>query len=174
MRGWLGSILMCVAVVSALGQTPSSEYQPGTITAVTARQSPGQHDTDVTQYDVSVKVGDTTYVVLFTPPNRSNTVKFSAGSDLLVLVGSTTLTFNSALTGKTEVPILSRETQPAKSFDLTQACGGYFSKKLQHLSEILSLTEGQQAEMRPIFEQETGEVGQICSNSMSQNPSQHT
>jgi hypothetical protein len=166
MRGWLGSILMCLAVVSAPGQTPSSEYQRGAITAVTARQSPGQHDTDVTQYDVSVKVGDTTYVVLFTPPNRSNTVKFSAGSELLVLVGSTTLTFNSALTGKTEVPILSRETQPAKSFDLAQACGGYFSKKLQHLSEILSLTEGQQAEMRPIFEQETGEVGQICSNSV--------
>jgi hypothetical protein len=166
MRGWLGSILICVSVVSALGQTPSSEYQPGTITAVTARQSSGQHDTDVTQYDVSVKVGNTTYVVLFTPPNRSNTVKFSAGSELLVLVGSTTLTFNSALTGKTEVPILSRETQPAKSFDLAQACGGYFSTKLQHLSEILALTEGQQAEMRPIFEQETGEVGQICSNSV--------
>jgi hypothetical protein len=28
---------------------------------------------------------------------------------------------------------------------------------------ILTLTEGQQREVKPIFEQETGEVGQICS-----------
>jgi hypothetical protein len=40
----------------------------------------------------------------------------------------------------------------------------YFSKKLQHLSEILALNEAQQAQIRPIFEQETGEVGQICHN----------
>jgi hypothetical protein len=50
MRGWLGVILIYAAVVSAPGQTPSSKFQPGTITAVMARQSPGQHETDVTQY----------------------------------------------------------------------------------------------------------------------------
>ena len=164
MRGWLSVILLSIAVSSAPGQTLSAKYQPGTITAVTARQSPGQHDTDVTQYEVSVRVGDTTYVVLFTPPNRSNTVKSWAGNELLVLVGSDTLTFNGALTGKTEVPILSRETLSAQSPDWSQACGQYFSKKLEHLSEILALTENQQAEIRPILEQETGQVGQICSN----------
>jgi hypothetical protein len=164
MRGWLGVILIYAALVSAPGQTPSSKFQPGTITAVMARQSPGQHETDVTQYEVSVRVRDMTYLVLYTPPNRANAVKFSVGKQLLVLVGSTTLTFNSALSGKTEVPILSRETLPAKSLDRSQACGEYFSKKLQHLSEILALTEGQQAEVRPVLEQETGEVGQICFN----------
>ena len=141
MRGWLSVILMSIAVISAPGQTPSATYQPGTITAVTARQSLGQHETDVTDYEVAVKVGDTTYLVLYTPPNRSNTVKSWAGNELLVLVGSKTLTFNSALTGKTEVPILSRETLPAKSLDRSQACGEYFSRKLQHLSEILALTD---------------------------------
>jgi hypothetical protein len=164
MRGCLGVIMIYVAVVSASGQTPSSKYQPGTITAVTPRQGPGQHETDVTQYDVSVKVGDTTYVVLYTPPNRANTVKFSAGLGLLVLVGSNTLTFNSVLSGKTEVPILSRETLPAKRLDSSQFCGEYFSKKLQHLSEILALTDDQQAQVKPVLEQETGELGQICFN----------
>jgi hypothetical protein len=164
MRGWLGLILMCLAVVSAPAQTPSSKYQPGTITAVTARQAPGQHDTDVTQYEVSVKVGDTKYVVLYTPPNRANTVKYSAGNQLLVLVGANALTFNSAISGKTEVPILSRETLPANSPDWSQACGEYFSKKMQHLSEILALTEDQQTAVRRAFEQESGEVGQVCSN----------
>ena len=164
MRGWLGVLAMSVAVVSASGQTASTEYQTGTITAVTARQSPGQHDTDVTQYDVSVRVGDTQYVVLYTPANGANTVKFSAGIQLPVLVGCTTLTFNSPVSGKTEVPILSHEALPAKSPDLTATCGSYFSYKLQHLSEILSLTESQQDAIKPILEQETGEVSQICFN----------
>jgi hypothetical protein len=41
----------------------------------------------------------------------------------------------------------------------------YFSKKLQHLSEVLTLTEAQQDEIRPTFEQETGEVEQTCPQS---------
>ena len=166
MRAWMAFlILMWVAVGHAEGQTPSSDYQPGTITAVTAHQAPGQHETEVTQYDVSVQVGDTKYVVLFTPPNGSNTVKYSAGNQILVLVGTTTLTFNSSISGKTEVPILSREAVPAKSLDVSQACGGYFSKKMEHLSEILTLTGEQETQVKPIFEQEAGEVGQICFNS---------
>ena len=164
MRRWLGVILVCLAAVLAPGQTPSSKYQPGTITAVAARQNQGQHESDVTQYEVSVRVGDTEYLVLYTPPHGINTVKFSAGFELLVLVGSTTLTFNSTLSGKTEVPILSRKTLPAKSLDISRICGEYFTLKMQHLSEVLALSEGQQAEVKPVFEQEAGEVGPICFN----------
>ena len=82
MRGWLVVMLLCMwpLLLLAPGQTPSSQFQPGTITAVTARESPGQHETDVTEYEVSVKVGDTKYAVLYTPPNRANTVKYSAGN----------------------------------------------------------------------------------------------
>jgi len=36
--------------------------------------------------------------------------------------------------------------------------------KLQNLSEKLALTDAQQAEIKPILEQETGEVGQILAN----------
>jgi hypothetical protein len=165
MRRWLGVILICGAGLFALGQTPSSNYQPGTIMAVTPHQIPGQLDSDVTQYDVSVKVGDTIYVVLYAPPNGSNTVKFAPGIELLVLVGNNTLTINSSLSGKTEVPILSRRTLPAGKLDSSKACGQYFSVKLQHLSEKLSLTNDQQAEIKPILEQEAVEVGEICFNS---------
>src|SRR5271167_1721287 len=84
MHRWLGAILLCVAVLSGFGQTPSSRYQPGTIMAVTAHQSPGQHGTDVTQYDVSLRVGNMTYVVLYTPPNGANTVTYATGDELLV------------------------------------------------------------------------------------------
>ena len=164
MHRCLSVILMFAAVLPALGQAPSSNYQPGTIMAVAAHQSPGQPDSNVTQYEVSVKVGNTTYVVLFTPPNGANFVKYAAGDELLVLVGSDTLTFNSALSGKTEVPILSHTTLPAQSLDGSKVPGQYFSMKLQHLSEKLALTDDQQSEIKPILEQEAGEVGEICVN----------
>ena len=164
MHRWPGVILVCVTVLFAFGQTPSSKYQPGTIMAVVAHQSPGQSDSDVTQYNVSVKVGSTTYVVLFTPPNGSNTVKYVVGDELLVLVGSNTLTFNTATTGETVVPILSRETLPAQSLDSSKASGQYFSMNLQHLSETLALTDNQQAEIKPILEQEAGDVREIYVN----------
>ena len=167
MHGWPGVIVMCAAVLFAPGQTPPSEYQPGTITAIAPHPSPRQQENNVTQYDVSVKVGNTTYLVLYTPANHSDAVKRWVGSDLRVLVGSNTLTLNSAVLGETEVPILGRETHPAQGLDWSQACGQYFSEKLQHLSEILALTQSQQAEVKAILEQETGEVIEICSDPAS-------
>jgi hypothetical protein len=165
MRTFLSMILILTGTaLSAPGQTPSSNYQPATIMVVTAHQSPGQPGTDVTQYDVSVKVGNTTYVVLFTPPNGASTVKYAVGDGLLVLVGSKTLTFNNPGMGRTEVPILSHTTSPAQNLDWSKAPGQYFSMKLQHLSEKLTLTDDQQADIKPILEQEAAEVGEICVN----------
>ena len=164
MHGWLGLTLSCAAVLFAPGQTPSSTYQPGTIIAVSPHQSPAQLEESVTKYDISVKVGNTTYLVLYAPPNPSNAVKYWVGRDLQVLVGSNTLTLNSVASGDTEVPILRRETLPAQSPDWSQACGQYFSKKVQHLSEILVLTTNQQAEIKPILEQEAKDLTEICLN----------
>lgn len=164
MRSCLGLILVCVTALFAVAETSSSSYEPGTIMVVKAHQSPGQTSTDITQYDVSVRIGNTTYVVPFTPPNGSNTVKYAVGQDLLVLVGSDTLTFNAGAAGKTEVPILSRETISADSVDVSKAPGEYFSMKLQHLREKLLLTPDQRDQVRPILEQEAGEVGEIWVN----------
>ncbi len=164
MHRWLGVILVYVAVLPAEGQTePSSKYQPGTIMAATVHQNSGEQDTDVTRYDVSVKVGDTTYLALYTPPSGAYTVKYAAGIELLVLVGSKTLTFNSELGDKTEVPILSRETLPVQNA-LKNAPGQYFSVKLQNLSKRLMLTDDQQAEIKPVMEQEAGEIDELRFN----------
>ncbi len=160
------AVLICAASVSALAQTPAPNYQRGTITAVIAHQNaPGESGRDVPQYDVSVKVGNTVYVVLFTPPNGSNTVEYSAGIDMLFLVGDDTLTFNSMVTGKTAMPILRRETIPGQGgLDLSNAPSQYFSLKLQNLSEKLALSEDQQAKIRPILEQESGELSPLWNN----------
>jgi hypothetical protein len=157
------------AGVLALAQTPSPQWQPGTITSVTAHSNgPGERASDTAQYDVSVKVGNTVYVVLFTPPNGSNTVEYRRGFELLVLVGTDALTFNKKgdLSGATtKVPILRKEVLPAESGpDLSQLPSQYYSLKLQNLSQALSLSEEQQKQVKPIVEQETAEVGRFWAN----------
>ena len=166
MSQWVRTIVFCAAILPAYGQTSSSKFQPGTITAVTAHQNAaGESAAAGARYDVSVKVGNTIYTVLYTPPNGANGVEYSVGFDLLVSVTSDTLTFNSKLSGTTVVPILSRKTLPEQSIlDPSKAPSQYFSMKQQHLSEMLDLSEDQQAKIKPFLEQETGDVGQILGN----------
>ena len=155
--------LICMSALSTLGQTRSSKYQPGTITAVTVHQSaPGEKSGDVTHYDVSVKVRNVVYVVLFTPLHGDNIVEHSPGFEMLFLVGDKTLKFNSKGGRTVEVPILRSETLPEeKGIDWSKAQSQYFSMKQRHLSEALDLTDDQQAKIKPLIEQESGEAGSI-------------
>ena len=155
--------LICISALSTLGQTRSSKYQPGTITAVTVHQSaPGEKSGDVTRYDVSVKVRNVVYVVLFTPLHGDNIVEHSPGFEMLFLVGDKTLKFNSKGGRTVEVPILRSETLPEeKGIDWSKAQSQYFSIKQGHLSEALDLTDDQQSKVKPLIEQESGEAGSI-------------
>jgi len=164
MAKWI--IVVLISITTAFSQTSGSKYQPGTITAVAVhRGAPGEQDGAVAQYDVSVKVGNTIYVVLYAPPNGANSVEYAAGFDTLVLVGTDTLTINNKLSAKTEVPILRREVLPAQSgLDLSKIPSQYFSMKQQHLSQVLELTEDPRTKIRPILEQESGEASQFLGN----------
>jgi hypothetical protein len=166
MREWFTIILLCMATVLAPCQAASSKYQPGTIMKVTTHQrTPGEMDDRAAQYDVEVRVGNTVYLVLYTPPNGANGVEYSAGLGLLVLVGEHTLTFNSKLSGTTEVPILRREGLPdQRGPDSSKAMSQYFTMKEQHLSETLGLNRDQQITIKPILQQESGEAGQVLGN----------
>ncbi len=106
----VGLFLICLTVFPAFGQS-TSKYQVGTITEVKAHHAEGSGASDVASYDVSVKVGDTVYVVLYTPPLGEITVKYAAGRDLLVLVGKNKITYNDILGQSYDVPIESQ--QPA-------------------------------------------------------------
>jgi hypothetical protein len=100
----VGLFLIFLTVFPAFGQS-TSKYQVGTITEVKVHQTAGSGTSDAASYDVSVKVGDTIYVVLYTPPLGEETVKYSAGRDLLVLLGKNTITYNDLLGRSYEVPI---------------------------------------------------------------------
>ncbi len=167
MRRLIIAVLICgTSFLAPAQKSPSSQWQRGTITVVTAHpRAPGERASDAVQYEVSVTVGTTIYVVLYAPPNGANAVEYRQGIDLSVLVGPHTLTFNNGPSGTTEVPILHEEVLPAASGpDLSKVPGEYFSLKLQQLSQALNLSEDQQRQIKPILEQETAEVGQFWAN----------
>lgn len=162
---WLAPMLLLAVVLPAYALPPTAnKYEPGTITAVKNHKN-SVGETDVARYEVSVKVGNMVYTVLYTPPNGANSVEYFVGFQTLVLVGKDTLTFNSNLSGTTIVPILRREAIPApKGIDWSNAPGQYFSLKQRHLSESLSLTGDQQAKIKPLLEQEAAEANEFLGN----------
>ena len=85
--------VMFLTMFPAFGQS-TSKYQVGTITDVKTHQVGGRDTLEPSIYDVSVKVGDTIYVVLYRPPLGEKTVKYATGRDLLVRVKKSTITYN--------------------------------------------------------------------------------
>jgi hypothetical protein len=57
-----------------------------------------------------LSIGNTVYVVLYTPPPGLDTAIYAAGHELTVLVGDKTITYNDPLGNSSDVPILSRTT----------------------------------------------------------------
>ncbi len=101
-------IALGLLTLAAFGES-TSKYQVALITEVKARQAAGDSASDATSYDVSVKVGDTIYVVLYTPPLGELPPKYARGRELLVLVGKNTITYNDMLGRSLEVPIESQK-----------------------------------------------------------------
>ena len=159
------ALLVCLVTLPVFCQAPSPNPQVATITAVTLHPKNAENgDPPMAQYDLSLKVGDAVYVVLFAPASGSTAVKYSVGMNVVVQVGSESIKFTK-LGQTSEVPILRRESAPTTTgIDWSRAPGEYFSQKLRHLSEKLGLTPGQQAQIKPILEQEAGEAGQFISN----------
>ncbi len=108
-------ILMMLLAAPAFCQSSSEKYQPGTIMAVKPHPEDSGTQSSVNRYDVSIKVGNILYTVLYSPPPGSYGAKYAAGRELLVLVGDKTLTFNDTLGNSRKVPIISRTTVPTST-----------------------------------------------------------
>src|SRR4051812_20968298 len=115
-RTLVGLILGCVASWSvSLCQSPQDKYQLATILEVKRDQSADSPDASITGYDISLKVGDTVYVVLFKQLPGSHGVEHIAGLQKLVLVGNDTVTFNDILGKSRQASILSRKTDAGQN-----------------------------------------------------------
>lgn len=108
-RTLLLAVLTVSTAASALGQAESfSKYQPGTILAVRPHHDDRADNASTPGYDVSVRVGNTVYVVLYIQPPGTMSPEYRAGLQLLVSVGSKTIKFNDQVGRTREVPIESR------------------------------------------------------------------
>jgi hypothetical protein len=104
----LGAIFIVLTAFPAFCQS-TSKWQVGTITEVKVHQTAEKvGSSEAASYDVSLKVGDTIYVVLYTPPLHEETVKYAAGRDLLVFVDKSTIRYNDILGKSYEAPIESQ------------------------------------------------------------------
>jgi hypothetical protein len=106
-RNLIGVIALCLLTFSALCQS-ASKWQIATITEVKPHPVAGEDTSDPITYDVSVKVGDTIYVVRYTTPLGELAPKYAAGREMLVLVGKKTITYNDMLGRSLQVPIESQ------------------------------------------------------------------
>jgi hypothetical protein len=104
----VGIFCILVTAFPAFCQS-TSKWQVGTITEVKVHQTAEKvGSSEAASYDVSVKVGDTMFVVLYTPPLHEETVKYAAGRDLLLFVGKSTIRYNDIMGRSYEVPIESQ------------------------------------------------------------------
>ena len=111
MRKLLGAVTLCLLTLSALCQS-TSKYQVAIITEVKAHQAAGDPASDSNNYDVTVKVGNTIYVVLYKQPLGEIPVKYETGHELLVLVGKNAITYNDILGRSLQVPIVGQRPVP--------------------------------------------------------------
>jgi hypothetical protein len=106
-------IILCAVALPAFCQ-PSAKYEVAAILDVKPHQSAGDGSSSaVAAYEVSIKVGATIYVILYTDTLGTGTIKYVAGRELLVHVGKNTITYNDILGRSQEVPIISQK--PART-----------------------------------------------------------
>lgn len=105
----------CVVVLVAFSQSNPPKYQDGMIVSVSQHADTSNNEAAGVRYDVSIKVGHMVYVVLYTPPNGIDTVKYKTGMNLLVMIEKDTMTFHDLMGRKIKVPILHRNSVPAQA-----------------------------------------------------------
>jgi hypothetical protein len=112
MRTLMAVLALCLLTFPALGQS-ASKWQIAAITEVKPHPAAGEDASDPVTYDVTVKVGDTIYLVRYTTPVGEIAPKYASGRELLVLVGKNTITYNDMLGRSLQVPIESQRPAAA-------------------------------------------------------------
>lgn len=113
------ALLMTASYIAAADEppkSPSAKWQVATIMQVQAHPLAAGEGASAIRYDVTVRAGNTEYVVLYVPPDGTfkEFVEYHLGLDGLVLVCTDTIKYNDALGRTHELPIISRRTIATK------------------------------------------------------------
>ena len=117
MRTALMLLLCLLLAATCLAQSSTAQWKVATITGVKVHEPAAGNDSFMVQYEVTARVENTEYVVLYVAPNGSlpDTARYRLGQGVPVLVGTDTIKYND-MTGITrEVPVLSRRNLPAST-----------------------------------------------------------
>ena len=112
MRVQTVAVLIFTMAITSSGQSSSPKYEAGTVMAVQPHKADVNEPQSDRRYDISVQVGNTLYIVLYTQPPGTISPEYRRGLSTPVLVKGDTLTFNDSLGRSRELPILSRKAVP--------------------------------------------------------------
>lgn len=100
-------------------KSTSAKWQVATIMAAKAYPLPAGDTGPAVRYDVTVRVGNTEYVVQYVPPDGTfkESVEYQLGVDSLVLIGGDIMKYHDSLGNTREVPIISRRAIATKELD---------------------------------------------------------
>jgi len=101
--------VICICLVSLPAICAPADYEPATITDVRPHVPAAISSSEASQFEVSLRVADIVYLVLYTDTLGTKTVKYAAGRQVLVHVGKDTITYNDILGRSQELPIISQK-----------------------------------------------------------------
>jgi hypothetical protein len=103
-------------LVSARGTSEVQKCQIATITAVQAHELTSSAQNSASSYDVSLRVSNPLYLVLYTPPPGGvDTIQYGVEGEIRVLPGEDKITFTDKLGDSLQAPILNKTTTIAGS-----------------------------------------------------------
>lgn len=111
MKKVLIALSLLLVTATCFAELPSDKWQPATIMQVKARPAVAD-DAAVNQYLVTLKVGNTEYVVLYTATDGTDLIRYHVGISRMVLIGNDTIQYNDMLGTTHEVPIVLRRQLP--------------------------------------------------------------
>jgi hypothetical protein len=110
----LSGVVMSVLLVTQSAAQAKPSYQTGTIMQVKEHPSSSNDDNAPKKYDISVRVGNTLYVVAYEPPPGNDVVEYKSGISGPVLIEGDTMKFSDLLGNTKTLPIVSRKQLPPK------------------------------------------------------------
>jgi hypothetical protein len=112
-------LVVVIVVLAGAWQKTEARFVVGTIVDVKEHAST-QESSSKHQYDVSIRVDDKVYTVLFTPEPASTVVQYRRGVEVMVAVTEKTMQFTDLMGRTREVPILSVTEMPRVSWPFDQ------------------------------------------------------
>jgi len=117
MRTVLMLLMSLSLAATCLAQSSAAKWKVATIMGVKVHEPVAGNESSAAQYEVTAKIENTEYVVLYVAPSGSvpDIVRYHLGQEVPVLVGTDTIKYND-ITGTTrEVRILSRRNLPTST-----------------------------------------------------------